>query len=108
LEEDLTNAEHHLLVESVERRQPSQAGSFEILARNDRLHTRDLLHRVGDVDLLDLGVRIRTAYKRQVQHAGDRQVVNVVALALNEARILLALHGNADGVSSFGAHLSPS
>ena len=97
LEEHLADREHHLLVEPVERRQPPEPGGLEILAGDHGLDAGHL-HRLADVDVLDLGVRVRAAHQRQVEHARKREVVDVVALALNEARILLALHRHADRV----------
>ena len=44
------------------------------------------------VDLHDLRVGVRAAHDVQVQHARELDVVDVVALAADEARILLALH----------------
>ena len=108
LEEHFADREHHLLVEAVEGRQPAEAGGLEVLAGDHRLDAGHL-HRLADVDALDLGVRIRAAHQREVEHARKREVVDVVPLALDEARILLALHRHADRMQRFrlNAHRSP-
>ena len=77
-----------------------QPGGLEILA-GDHGHDARHLHRLGDVDVLDLGVRVGAAHQREIEHARKREVVDVVPLALDEARILLALHGDADRVERF-------
>ena len=105
LEQHLADRQHHLLVEAVEGRQPAEAGGLEVLAGNHGLHAGHL-HRLGDVDALDLGVRVGAPHEREVEHARERQIVDVVALALDEARIFLALHRHADRVSSFASMLS--
>ena len=70
LEEHLADREHHLLVEAVEGRQPAEAGGLEILAGDHGLDARHL-HRLADVDVLDLGVRVRAAHQREVEHARE-------------------------------------
>ena len=95
LEEHLADRQDHLLVEPVEGRQPPETGGLEVLARDDRHHAGHL-HRLADVDVLDLGVRVGAPHQREVEHARQREVVDVVALASKEARIFLALHGDAD------------
>ena len=97
LEEHLADREHHLLVEPVEGRQPPEPGGLEVLAGDHGLDAGHL-HRLADVDVLDLGVRVGAPHQREVEHARKREVVDVVALALDEARIFLALHRHADRV----------
>ena len=46
----------------------------------------------GDVDADDAGVRDGRAQDREVQHARQLDVVDVVALAAHEARVFLAQH----------------
>jgi hypothetical protein len=91
LEKHFANRQHHLLVEPVKGRQPAEPGGLEVFACDDRLDARDL-HRLADVDVRDLGVRVCTPYQREVEHARKREVVDVVAFALYEARIFLSLH----------------
>ena len=59
-------------------------------AGEDRL---DAVHRLrgAGVDRADAAVRHVAALERQVLHAGDLDVVDVGAAALDEARILAAL-----------------
>ena len=51
-------------------------------------------------------MRIRAAYQSHVEHAREGEIVDVMAFPLHEARILFALHGDAEGMSgwSFGTH----
>ena len=91
LEEHLANREHHLLVEPVKGRQPAEPGGLEVFAGDHGLDARHL-HRLADVDVRDLGVRVGAPHQREVEHARKREVVDVVAFALDEARIFLALH----------------
>jgi hypothetical protein len=98
-----------LLVIAVKRRQPTQAGGFEVLARDDRFDTRHF-HGLADVDALDGRMGIRTADDRSVEHAGHRDVVHVAPLALEEAGIFLPLHAVPQRVTFFlrlYAHVSP-
>ena len=97
LEEHLADREHHLLVEPVKGRQPPEPGGLEVLAGDHGLDAGHL-HRLADVDVLDLGVRVGAPHQREVEHARKREVVDVVPFALDEARILLALHRHADRV----------
>ena len=64
LEEHLADREHHLLVEPVEGRQPAEAGGLEILAGDHGLDAGHL-HRLADVDVLDLGVRVRAPHEHR-------------------------------------------
>ena len=108
LEQHFADGEHHLLVVAVERRQPPEARGLQVLAGDDRDDARDL-HRVADIDRLDLRVGIGAAHENHVQHAWQHDVFDVIALALEEARILLALHPVTEGVSGLGfdAHRVP-
>ncbi len=90
LEADLVGREHGLRV-GREGRHPGEALGLEVLAGD---HGADLrvLQRGGGVDRDDPGVRERTAQRGAVQHPGEPHVVDVVALAADETRVLLALH----------------
>ena len=55
------------------------------------------------VDRLDLAVRDVAALERHVQHAGDLDVVDVGAAALDEARIFAALDALADELRQDGS-----
>ena len=101
LEEHLADREHHLLVEAMERREPAEPRGLEIFSGDHRLHARDL-HGLARIDRLDPRMRVRAAHQRQEKHAGTRDVVDVVALALQEARILLALHPDTHRLTGFG------
>ena len=86
----LLGGQHHLGVRH-EGRHPVQVVLGQGLAGDHRQHSGDLQRLVG-VDGLDLRVRERAAHDVHVQHAGELDVVDVVAPAADEARILLALH----------------
>ncbi len=105
LEQHLADCQDHLLVVAVERRQPAEPGRLEILAGDDGFHAGHR-QRGRAVDIDDLRVRVGAAHDRHVQHAGEAQVVDVIALALEEARILLALHRHAQRAlgGCFDAH----
>ena len=64
-------------------------GLAEVLAREDLV---DVQRPVGglDVDAQDLGVRVRAADHRQVEHARERDVVGPAGAAGDEALVLLA------------------
>ena len=80
-----------------QRGDPRQAERLEHRAGDDGLHLRVRLGGRG-VDALDARVRERAAQDGAVQHAGQHDVVDVVALAADEAGVLLAEHAaEADG-----------
>src|SRR6202035_6108390 len=58
---------------------------------------------LGGVDLLDAGVRMRRTHEVAIQHAGQLEVVDVVALALDEADVLDALASAAHALQLLGA-----
>jgi hypothetical protein len=96
LEAHLVAGQHGLGVVG-DRRHPGQAERLEVLGGDDRrdVGVRERLRRV---DRDDLGVGIRAAEQRAVDHARQLDVVQVVALAADEARVLLALQAaEADG-----------
>ena len=90
----LVGDEHRLRV-ARQRRHPRQAVLRHEVAGDDR---DDAVERGGGrrVDAVDARVRDRSAQDRHVQHAGQRDVVEVVALALDETPVLVALHAVAD------------
>ena len=69
-----------------------QAGLLEVGAGDDREHARDL-EGLGRIDALDGRVGVRAADDVQPQLAGQVEVVDVLAGAADEARVLLALDG---------------
>ncbi len=64
-------------------------------------------HRLAavDVDLLDLGVRMRRAHEHRAGLARPADVVGVLALAGDEAEVFLATHRRADPGRSLMASL---
>ena len=57
--------------------------------------------RRRDVDLLDLGMRVRAAHERRMLHAGHHHVVDIAAGAGDEPLVFLARNACAD---AFNAH----
>jgi hypothetical protein len=91
------DGEHHLLVVTMEGRNPAQARGYQILTGNDRFDPRQR-ERGRLVNAVDPRVRVRTVDQRQEQRSRQNDVINVAARTANEARILLALHRFADCV----------
>ena len=89
LEADLVAREHGLRVVG-DRRHPRQAERLEVLGGDDRGDVR-VRERLRGVDRDDLRVRVRAAQDGAVDHARQPDVVEVGALAADEARVLLAL-----------------
>ena len=89
LEADLVARQHGLGVVG-DRRHPGQAERLQVLGGD---HRRDVgvLQRRRGVDRDDLGVRVGAAQDRAVHHPRQVDVVEVGALAADEARVLLAL-----------------
>ena len=98
---DGVRRQHHLRVRH-ERRHPVQVVRLEILPGEDGEHAGDF-QRLARVDAVDLPVRDRAADDVEPQHVREDDVVDVVALALQEARILLALHGVAHAADVGGS-----
>ena len=101
LEQHLAVGQHHLHVAG-ERRHPGEIDGFQRLGgehRDDAGHRRGF----GRVDLLDAGVGVRRAVEVAVEHARQFQVVDVIALALDEADVLDALSPAAHAFELFGA-----
>ena len=89
LEADLVAREHGLRVVG-DRRHPREPERLEILRRDDGgdVGVRERLRRV---DRDDARVRVRAAQHGSVDHPRQPDVVEVGALAADEARVLLAL-----------------
>ena len=94
LEQHLAVGEHRLHV-ARERRHVVQVQGLQVLGREHRAHARQRLGLRG-VDRLDARVAVLAAHEVAEQHARQLQVVDVVAFALDEADVLLALAGAAD------------
>ena len=90
LEADLVGGQHRLHVVG-QGRHPRQSLFRQVGAGHDGLDLRMRLCRSG-VDAHYAGVRERRTQHRQMQHAGQLHVVDVVAPAPDEPGILLAQH----------------
>jgi hypothetical protein len=95
----LFGGQHHLGV-GHQRRHPMQLVLRERLPGDDGEHAGHL-EGARRVDLDDLRVGKWAAHDVHVEHAGQRDVVDVVALTANEARIFFSLHGMAHA-ANFG------
>ena len=89
LEQHLAVGQHHLHV-ARQGRHPGEIDALQVLGRQHGEHARHL-QRLRLVDRFDAGVRVGRAHEIAVQHAGQLQIVDVIALALGEADILDAL-----------------
>ena len=101
LEADLLVGQHRLHV-AADRRHPGEVDRLEIVRdqhRNNARHGQGL----GLVDRLDVGMGVGTAHDRPEQHARELDVVDISALASNEARVFLAQSGSADSLQFFFA-----
>ena len=90
LEADLVAGQHGLRVVG-ERRHPGEAERLEVLGGDHPVHLR-VRERAGGVDRDDPRVRVRAAQHGAVEHPGKDDVVEVLPLPPDEARVLLALH----------------
>jgi hypothetical protein len=104
LEQHLAVGEHHLLV-ARERRHPVQAERREVGGGQDGEDARHL-ERGLLVDGDDAGVGVGAADEIAEEHARQLDVVDVVALALGEARILDALARGAHALQLLDAVLA--
>ena len=109
LEPHLVGGQHRLGVVG-QGGHPGQVAGRHHLAGEHQVHAGDLPRPAG-VDRLDPGVRQRAAQDLHVQHAGQHDVVGVVALAPDEAVVLDPLAARAqpadlDLVQC--AHVTPS
>ena len=86
LEQDLLVRQHGLNVAG-ERRHVVQVEGFQVLCGDHGEHAGCGKGRVL-VDLFDAGVAVGRAHKIAEQHAGQLDVVDIVALSLREARVL--------------------
>ena len=93
LETHLVGGQHGLGVVG-QRRHPRQVAGGHHLAGEHQVHPGDL-PRLAGVDPGDPRVRDRAAQDLHVQHAGQVNVVGVVALAADEAVVLAALAARA-------------
>src|SRR5204863_2795294 len=66
------------------------------------VHADDAGHPLGArcVDRADVGVGVRAAKDGRVDHARQLDVVDVVALAPDEARVFLSLDGSSEDIDS--------
>ena len=94
LEAHLVRGENGLRV-AREGRHPGEVVLREELAGDDRDDALDRLG-AGGVDRVDAGVRERAAQELQVEHSRQHDVVEVVALAADEAGVLEPLDGVPD------------
>ena len=101
LEQHLAVGEHHLHVAG-QRRHPGEIDALEILGRQ---HGDDAGHGLGlgRVDLDDARMRMAGAVEIAVQHAGQFDVVDIIAAALGEAHVFDALALAAHALKFLGA-----
>ncbi len=103
LKADLLVGQHRLDV-AAERGHPVQVDRFQVIGRQHRHHA-GRSKRLALVDRLDAGVRIGAAHDGAEQHARQLDVVDVTALAANEASILLAQQRGAHALQFLFAFL---
>ena len=101
LEEHLLLGQHRLHVAG-ERRHVVEAERLQVGGGQHGEHAGQR-GRLGGVDLLDAGVGVGRADEVAVDHAGQLQIVDVVALALGEADVLDALALAAEALQLLGA-----
>jgi hypothetical protein len=96
LKANLLAGEHRLHV-AADRRHPVELDRLQIVGDEDRDDARHR-ERLGLVDRLDARMGIGTAHDRAEQHARQLDVVDIRALAADEAGILLAQSGDAQSL----------
>ena len=101
LEQHLLFRQHRLHV-ARQRRHVVQRERFQFLGRQHGEHAGDL-HRLGDVDRLDPRMGVRRAHEIAVERPRQLEVVDVIALALDEADVFDALALAAEALELFGA-----
>ena len=101
LEQHLLFRQHGLHV-ARQRRHVMQRERFQVLGRQHGEHARDL-HRLGDVDRFDPRMGMRRAHEIAVERSRQLEVVDVIALALDEADIFDPLALAAEALELFGA-----
>ena len=101
LEQDLAVGQHHLHI-ARQRRHPGELDGLQVLGGQ---HRDDAGQRLGlrRVDLDDPRMAVARAVEVAVQHAGQLDVVDVIALALDEARVFDALALAPQALQAFGA-----
>ena len=90
---DFLDRQYHLRI-GHQRRHPVKVVLGEILAGDDRGHAGNG-QRFGRIDIRDLRVSVRAAHDVEVEHIRQHDVIDVVPLASQEARVLFALDGMA-------------
>src|SRR5207253_3839687 len=75
--------------------------AVDVRARKREHHARSA-SRLRQIHRADIRVRIRTAQKRGVMHAGKVEIIDIMAEPLDQPRVLLALEGLADKSGSHG------
>ena len=93
-EQDLLVRQHRLHVAG-QRRHVVQVQGLQVVGGEDGVHARQRLG-LADVDALDPGVAVGAADEVAMQHPRQADIVDIVALALDQAGVLLALSGAAD------------
>ncbi len=101
LEQHLLVCQHGLHVAG-QGRHVVQVQWDQVLGGDDREHAGDGQGRLL-VDALDAGMAVRRAHEVAEQHAGQLDVVDVVALALGKAGVFHALAGAAEAFELLGA-----
>ena len=86
LEQHFAIRKHHLLV-TRQRRHPVQAQRLQICRRQHGQHAGNFQRR-RRINAFDPGMRIRRAHKVAKDHSVELDIIDVVALALGETRIL--------------------
>ena len=97
------HGQDHLAV-AHQRRHPFQFVRHQVCARDDGGYTRHFQRRLL-VDALDFCVREWAAHDVEIEHARQLDVVDVLALAAQEARVLFAFDRMAHAVCD--AHAAP-
>ena len=101
LEEHLLFGQHRLHVAG-QRRHVVQRERLQFGGGQHREDARDL-HRLGDVDRLDARMGVRRAHEVAVERPRQLEVVDIIALALDEADVLDAFALAAEALELFGA-----
>ena len=101
LEQNLAVGEHHLHIAG-QCRHPGEIDAFQLLGGE---HRDDARHGLGlrRVDALDARMGAARAVKIAVQHAGQFDVVDIIAAPLREAHVLDALSLAAHALQFLGA-----
>jgi hypothetical protein len=95
----LSAGQHGLAIRTQARRRHERrhrARALRQVGEGEHGHDAATRERAGGVDGVDARVRVGAAHDRRVQHAGDGDVVDVAAVAGEEASIFLAADARAD------------